>query len=162
FWFSRYPNTLGWVYRELQDFETALRFNAQGAAAAREDGYKKPEANAHVNMAADYIALGEPHRARDHLTRAEELFEADLWFRWRYNIRTKAELARYSFALGDLSEAARYAAESVALAAPRKARKHLARAHKILGDIAVATERFADARREYDTALRVLERRRCP
>ena len=58
----------------------------------------KPEANAHVNLAADYIALGEPQRARDHLRRAEEIFEADMWFRWRYNIRTKAELARYALA----------------------------------------------------------------
>ncbi len=162
FWLSRYPNTLGWAYRELQDFETALRFDAEGAKAAREGGYGKPEANAHVNLAADYIALGEPHRARDHLRRAEEIFEADLWFRWRYNIRTKAELARYSLARGDSREAARHASESVALAAPRKARKHLARAHKILGDVAVAEERFTDARQEYDKALRVLERHRCP
>ena len=162
FWLSRYPNTLGWVYRELQDFETALRFDTEGARAAREGGYGKPEANAHVNLAADYIALGEPHRAWDHLRRAEEIFEADMWFRWRYNIRTKAELARYSLARGDFGEAARHASESVALAAPRKARKHLARAHKILGDVAVAEERFADARQEYDTALRLLAKHRCP
>jgi tetratricopeptide (TPR) repeat protein len=162
FWLSRYPNTLGWAYRELQDFETALRLDAEGAQAAREGGYGKPEANAHVNLAADYIALGEARRARDHLRRAEEIFEADLWFRWRYNIRTKAELARYALARGDSAEAGRFAAESVALAAPRKARKHLARAHKILGDVAVAEERFADARQEYGTALAILERHRCP
>jgi tetratricopeptide (TPR) repeat protein len=162
FWLSRYPNTLGWMYRELQDFETALRFDAQAATTAREDGYGKPEANAHVNLAADYIALGEPYRAREHLCRAEEIFKADMWFRWRYAIRTKAELARYSLARGDYSAAAQHAAESVALAAPRKARKHLARAHKILGDVAVAEERFTDARQQYDAALRVLERHRCP
>ncbi len=162
FWLSRYPNTLGWAYRELQDFETALRFDAEGAKAAREGGYGKPEANSHVNLAADYLALGEPHRARDHLRRAGEIFETDLWFRWRYNIRTKAELGRYALARGDSKEAGRHAAESVALATPRKARKHLARAHKILGDVAVAEERFTDARQEYDAALRILERHRCP
>lgn len=162
FWFSRYPNTLGWMYRELQDFEKALHFDAQAARTAREDGYGKPEANAHINLAADYIALGEPHRAREHLSRAEEIFRADLWFRWRYAIRTKAELARYSLALGDCQAAARHAAESIQLAAPRKARKYLARAHKILGDVAVLEERFADARQEYDTALRILGEHRCP
>jgi tetratricopeptide (TPR) repeat protein len=162
FWLSRYPNTLGWVYRELQDFETALRFDTEGAQAAREGGYGKPEANAHVNLAADYMALGEPRRARDHLRRAEEIFEADMWFRWRYNIRTKAELARYALARGDSREAARQASESVMLAGPRKARKHLARAHKILGDVAVAEERFTDARQEYNMALGILERHRCP
>jgi uncharacterized protein HemY len=48
------------------------------------------------------------------------------------------------------------------LATPRKARKHLARAHKILGDVAVAEERFTDARQEYDTALGILQWHRCP
>jgi len=30
FWLSRFPNTLGWVYRELQDIDTALRLDAEG------------------------------------------------------------------------------------------------------------------------------------
>jgi DNA-binding winged helix-turn-helix (wHTH) protein/tetratricopeptide (TPR) repeat protein len=162
FWLSRYPNTFGWVHRELQDFESALRFDTQGAQLARENGYGKPEANSHLNLADDYIAVGEPLRALEHLRRAEEIFEADVWFRWRYNIRTKAELARYWLLRGDTSQAHRYASDSVALAEPRKARKHLAWAHKVLGDIAVAEERFADAHREYQTALRLLERYRCP
>ena len=53
FWLSRYPNTLGWVHRELGDFETALRLDTEGAQIARENGYAKPEANSHVNLAPD-------------------------------------------------------------------------------------------------------------
>ncbi|HYM12884.1 MAG TPA: AAA family ATPase, partial [Bryobacterales bacterium] len=162
FWLSRYPNTFGWVHRELQDFESALRFDTEGAHMARENGYGKPEANSHVNLAQDYIAIGEPHLALEHLRRAEDIFEADVWFRWRYNIRTKAELARYWLLRGDTRQAQRCALESVALAEPRKARKHLAWGHKILGDVAAAEERFADAQSEYETALRLLERYRCP
>jgi tetratricopeptide (TPR) repeat protein len=162
FWLSRYPNTLGWVHRELQDFETALRLDTEGAQIARENGFGKPEANSHLNLACNYIGLGEAHRALEHLRRAEEIFEADIWFRWRYNIRLKAELARYWLTRGDTRQAHRYASESVALAEPRKARKHVAWGHKILGDVAVAEERFADARREYETALRILQQHRCP
>jgi tetratricopeptide (TPR) repeat protein len=162
FWLSRFPNTLGWVYRELQDFETALRFDTEGAQTARENGYGKPEANSHVNLAQDYIALGEPHRALEHLRRAEDIFEADVWFRWRYNIRTKAELAQYWLLRGDTRQAETFASQSVALAEPRKVRKYEIWGHKILGDVAVAEERFGDARREYETALRLLEGRRCP
>jgi tetratricopeptide (TPR) repeat protein len=162
FWLSRYPNTLGWVHYELQDFETALRLDTEGAQIARENGFGKPEANSHVNLARNYIGLGEPARALEHLHRAEQIFEADIWFRWRYNIRLKAELAAYWLVRGDTRQAHRYAAESVALAEPRKARKHIARGHKILGDVAVAEERFADARREYQTALRILQQHRCP
>jgi len=162
FWLSRFPNTLGWVYRELQDFDTALRLDAEGARAARENGYAKPEANSHLNLAHDYMAVGETPRALEHLNRAAELFEADIWFRWRYNIRTKAEMARYWLLQGDTRKAQGYASESIALAEPYKARKHLAWGHKILGDIAAAEERIADARAEYETALRLLRRHRCP
>jgi hypothetical protein len=38
----------------------------------------------------------------------------------------------------------------------------MAWAHKLLGDIAVMEERFADARTEYGAALSVLRRHRCP
>jgi tetratricopeptide (TPR) repeat protein len=162
FWLSRYPNTLGWVYRELQDLETALRYDLEGARVARENGYGKPEANSRVNLAHDYMELGEPHRALEHLERAGQIFEEDVWFRWRYNIRLKAELARYWLIRGDAKQAGRCAAESLELARPRHARKHLAWAHKLLGDVAAAEERFADARREYEAALAVLARHRCP
>ena len=162
FWLSRFPNTLGWVYRELGDYKTALRLDAEGAQTAREHGYVKPEANSLLNLATDYMAVGETPRALEHLNRAADLFEKDVWFRWRYNIRTKAEFARYWLLLGDTGQAQRYALESVALAEPRKARKHLAWGHKILGDVAMAEERMADALTEYQTALRLLQHHRCP
>jgi tetratricopeptide (TPR) repeat protein len=146
----------------LQDFDTALRLDTEGAQVARENGFGKAEANSHVNLAHDYMAVGEPHRALEHLRRAEEIFEADVWFRWRYNIRLKAELARYWLLRGDTRQAHRHASESVALARPRKARKHVAWGLKILGDIAAAEERFDDARAEYQAALAILQQHRCP
>jgi tetratricopeptide (TPR) repeat protein len=162
YWLSRFPNTLGWVHRELQDFETALKLDSEGAVTARENGYGKPEAFSNLNLAHDYMALGEPHRALAHLHRAEEIVEADGWFRWRYNIRLKAELARYWLLRGDPVQARGFANESLALAEPRKARKHIAGARKILGDIAVAEERFDEAAREYDAALELLRSHSCP
>ena len=162
FWLSRFPNTLGWVYRELQDFDTALRFDAEGAKTARENGYAKPEAYSHVNLAQDYMAAGEMTSVLEHLNRATELFGADVWFRWRYNIRAKAELARYWLFQGDTRKARQYAAESIAIAEPRRVRKHLAWAHKILGDVAMAEERMADARSEYEASMGLLDHHHCP
>ena len=63
------------------------------------------EANAHVNLAGDYLNLGEPARAHDHLQKAEAIFEQDVWYRWRYNIRLKSEYARYWIMRGDLASA---------------------------------------------------------
>jgi tetratricopeptide (TPR) repeat protein len=159
---SRYPNTLGWAYQELQELETALELDHEGVRIAHENRYGKPEANSHLNLANLYLGVGECQRALEHLQAAEHIFEADVWFRWRYNIRLKAEMSRYWMRKGDARKAAHSAAESLALAEPRKARKHMAWAHKLLGDVAVMEERFGDARREYEAALSVLNRYRCP
>ncbi len=162
YWLSRYPNTLGWAYQELQELEAALQLDRVGAQVARENGYGKPEANSHINLAHLYLDIGELQRALRHLREAERIFEADVWFRWRYNIRLKAEMARYWMRQGETKKAAQSADESLALAEPRKARKHMAWAHKPLGDIAVMEERFIDARHNYEAALSVLEHHHCP
>ena len=162
FWLSRYPNTVGWIYRELQDFETALRLDTEGAHAARENGYAKPEANSHANIALDYMDMGDLARVPEHLDRASQLFEQDVWFRWRYNTRTKAVLARYWLMRGDIPKARECAVECLALAEPRKSRKYIAWSHKLLGDIAMAEERLPEARAAYDAALELLGRYRCP
>jgi tetratricopeptide (TPR) repeat protein len=162
YWLSRFPNTLGWAFDELQEVEQAIQLNREGAKVARENQYGKPEANSHLNLAHLYLNVGEPENALQHLRAAERIFEADVWFRWRYNIRLKAEMARYWMRKGDSRKAAQSAAESLALAEPRKARKHMAWAHKLLGDIAVLEERFSDARDEYEKALAVLRQHRCP
>jgi len=162
YWLSRFPNTLGWAYQELQDVETALQLNREGTQVAHENKYGKPEANSHVNLAHLYLDVGESQEALKHLQEAERIFEVDIWFRWRYNIRLKAEMARYWMKRGDTRKAAALAAESLALAEPRNARKYMAWAHKLQGDIAVMEERFAEARHEYEAALSVLRHHRCP
>jgi len=162
FWLSRFPNTLGWVHRELQDLDTAMSLDRLGVQTARENGYAKPEAYSHVNLAQDYMALGDTTHVLEHLNRATELFGADVWFRWRYHMRAKAELARYWLVQGDHRKAQAYASESIAIAEPRKTRKHLAWGYKILGDVALAEERMEDAHAQYQTALDLLERYRNP
>jgi len=162
YWLSRYPNTLGWAYQEVQELETAHELAREGVRVAHENRYGKPEANSHLNLAHLYLGVGECQRALEHLRAAEQILEVDAWFGWRYNIRLKAEMARYWMRQGEPGKAAQSAAESLALAEPRKARKHMAWARKLLGDVAVMEERFGDARREYESALSVLHRYRCP
>jgi tetratricopeptide (TPR) repeat protein len=162
YWLSRFPNTLGWVFTELQDRDAALRLNQEGARLAHENKYGKPEANSQLNLAQHYLDVGELERAFGHLERAEQIFAEDIWYRWRYNIRLQAEFARYWLLRGDTQRAGKAAAESLAHAEPRKARKHIAWAHKVLGDVAAAEERWSDARVSYETAVSVISRHRCP
>jgi len=162
FFLPRVPNALGWLHRELLDMETALKWDVEGARIAHEMGCDEAEANSHVNLGHDYLVLGEPARAYEHLEEAARIFERDAWYRWRYNIRLRAERASYWIARGDLKQAADYAAASLESAKTTLSRKHWAWAHKLLGDIALLEDRAPDSRSEYAQALSILEHYSCP
>jgi tetratricopeptide (TPR) repeat protein len=162
FWLPRIPNTLGWLHWELYDLETALRLNAESVQQGRGFGSPEAEANGHVNLGHNYLVLGEPARAFEHLREAERLHDQDVWYRWRYNLRLQAELASYWITRGDLPAAASHAAASLQLAEATLSRKYLAWAHKLLGDIAALEERIQDGERHYATALGILQPHPCP
>jgi tetratricopeptide (TPR) repeat protein len=162
FWLPRTPNTLGWLHRELHDLETALRLDAQSIQQGREFGSIEAEANGHINLGNDYLVLGEPAQAFEHLQEARRLYDQDVWYRWRYNLRLQAELASYWITQGDLKAAAAHATTSLQGAEATLSRKYIAWAHKLLGDVAVLEERMEDGQRHYATALGVLQRHPCP
>ena len=162
FWLPRIPNTLAWLYAELHDLETALRLDAESVRQGREFANAEAEANGHVNLGRNYLILGEPARALEHLQEAQRLHDQDVWFRWRYNLRLQAELARYWITRGDLKVAASHAAAALQVAETTLSRKYMAWAHKLLGDIAVLEERVEDGQRSYATALGILRRHPCP
>jgi tetratricopeptide (TPR) repeat protein len=162
YWLCRFPNTLGWLYRELHDLESALRLDTEGVHLAREVGFSKAEANSHINLGHDYLWLGEPARALEHLHEAQRFYDGGVFLRWRFNIRLQAELASHAAARGDLTRAASHAVTSLQQAEKVAARKHMAWAHKLLADIAALEERMEDARRHQETALHILAGHPCP
>jgi tetratricopeptide (TPR) repeat protein len=157
-WPARLLNTQAWLHWETQDLETALRLDREAARMAQEFGDLEGECNSHINAARDYLSLGEPARALEHLSQAQPLQTSDFWFRWVYHPRLQGELASYWITQGDLKQAAQHAAVSLSGKNP----KRRAWAHKLQGDIAALEERMEDAHREYDAALRLLEQAQCP
>jgi tetratricopeptide (TPR) repeat protein/predicted Ser/Thr protein kinase len=162
YWLPRLPNTVAWLHRELGDPEKAHLLNLENVELAREFGMPEGEANAHVNLAGDYLNLGEPARAHEHLMMAEAIFDTDNWYRWRYNIRLKGEYARFWIDKGDLVQGRRYAEECEIAAKTHKARKYMAWARKILGEIALIEGDVDNARTCLDEALGILSRYPCP
>ena len=164
YWHARYPNTFGWVYREVGDLENAQRLDIDGESFAREVGFPEWQANSLVNLASDYLPLGEHRRALECLQEGERLIREDptKWLRWRFTIRLEAGWAYYWLDRGDLKQASQYADASLASAKKVRARKHMAWAHKLLADIAALEDRAEDARREYDLALAILRDYPCP
>jgi len=162
FWLSRLPNTLGWIHREAQDFETALRLDRENVSLAREVGFQEGEANSLVNLGHDYLSLGDTDRAFEHFQEAATIYEQDVWYRWRYNTRLQADLARYWILRGSLEPATRHAMACLETAEASQSHKYIAWARKVLGDIAVLEDRVEDARREYGIALQIVDAHPCP
>jgi tetratricopeptide (TPR) repeat protein/transcriptional regulator with XRE-family HTH domain len=158
----RLPNTIGWIHRELQDFEKARGLDLASFKASQVQNNQEAEANALVNLALDHLELEERSQAFDRLTSAQRVFEMDTWFRWRYNIRLQAAFASYWIAAGDVTKALTHAQTSLGLADKALARKHIAWAHKLLGDIAVLQDRTEDAHQAFAASLGALKGFRCP
>ena len=136
--------------------------NKEGVAIARELKFAEGEANSHVNLASNYLTLGEPECAKEHLDAAERASQGENWFRWLYQTRLQAQYAQFWMARGDPRRAASYAAASLDAARSTRRRKYIAWARKLLGDVAVMEERHEDAAQEYEAGLQVLRGHQCP
>lgn len=162
YWLPRLPNTLAWLHSEMFDIEEALRLNLEGSLIAREMHFPEGDVNSQINLAFNYLGLGEPDRAREHLSAAGTLLTEDDWFRWVYTIRYHAAYAEYWLAKGDPVEAGRCAQASLDLASATHRGKHIAWARKLLGDVDAMEDRPRDAVASYQAGLSQLQNHPCP
>jgi DNA-binding winged helix-turn-helix (wHTH) protein len=164
FWFSRIPNTIGWIYSELLDPETALRFNLDGVVAAQQAGQPEVEGNCHINLSNAYISLGDLNLAWDHLSKGERILSAAPgdWLRWRFMIRLELENANYWLARRDLVKTRASARLALAKAEAVLARKHIAWSHKLLADVELLEGNPGKAVTECRIACDILGYYPCP
>lgn len=163
FWFSRIPNTVGWIYSELLDPETALKHNLNGVVAGQQAGIPEVEANSHINLSNAYVALGDLNLAWRHLSEGQRILSAaGDWLKWRFTIRLELENANYWLARGDLIKARASAQFALAKAEVVLARKHTAWAHKLLADVDLLEGKPERAAAECATALEIIKHYPCP
>jgi hypothetical protein len=164
FWSSRIPNTVGWIYSELLDPGTALKYNLQGVIAAQQTAQPEVEANSHINVSNAYIALGDLNLAWRHLSEGERILSAasGKWLKWRFIIRLELENANYWLARGDLVKARTSATLALAKAEAVLARKHIAWAHKLLAEVDLLEKNPARAAAECRIAREILKEYPCP
>ncbi len=162
YWRPRIPNTRGWIYRELQDFESAIRVNQEGTGMGHEMRFPEGIASSHIHLAGIYITLGHLDRAREHLGKARLLLDDDPWFWWVYENRYRYELGRYWIAQRDLSQARNAAGKLLDLANRTLKNKHIALGHMLRAEIAVLEENPELAQVDYDKALGLVNRYPCP
>jgi tetratricopeptide (TPR) repeat protein len=153
FWLPRVPNGIGWVHRELQDFERALAWDQQGLEIARECDVVEAEANSLINLGCDFAHLGEEPKTLPIFREVEACFHRDEWFRWRYNLRLQAGASEYWLSQGDPEKAEAHAKRLLEEAASREVRKYVVTAYKLLAEAAMARGELADAEVKLAAAL---------
>ncbi len=162
FWLARIPNTVGWIYSELLDPETALKHNLDGVAAGQQAGIPEVEANSHINLSNAYTALGDLSLAWRHLSEGQRILSAEgEWLKWRFTIRLELEYASYWLAQRDLVKARASARMALAKSEAVLARKHTAWAHKLLADIDLLEGNPERANSECATALEIIRHYPC-
>jgi tetratricopeptide (TPR) repeat protein len=156
FWYPRLPNCIGWIHRELQDFDHALQYDQQGLQVGREHHVLEAEANSLINLGIDYDHTGQGKETLSTFREAESIFERDAWFRWRYNIRLQAGTCEHWLAQSDLDQASEYAGKLLDVATHYQARKYIAIAHRLFAEIAMVRGDSATAEGELNAALDLL------
>ncbi len=158
FWHPRFPNCIGWIYRELFDFESAHKYNEHGIDVSRCHHVLEAEANSLINRGIDFIHAGEHEQTAAAFHEVKDIFDRDAWFRWRYNIRLEAAMAEHWLKKGDLEKASEFAERLYATATEHEVHKYIAVAHHLRARVALAANDLAEAEKNFDNALAELEK----
>jgi tetratricopeptide (TPR) repeat protein len=156
FWFPRMPNCIGWIHRELQDFDAALEYDQQGLAVGREHHVLEAEANSLINLGFDHIHANQREETLLVFNEVEDIFRRDAWFRWRWYIRLQAGTAEHWLSQGDAEKAREFAVRLLDTATQYQAHKYIAVAHKLMAQVAVANGDRAEAEKQFEAAFEEL------
>jgi hypothetical protein len=153
FWYPRMPNCIGWIHREMQDFDHAVGYDQHGLDVGREHHVLEAQANSLINLGIDYGHTNKSAQTLSTFHEAESIFERDAWFRWRYNIRLQAGTCEHWLAQNDLDQASEYAGRLLDVATRYEAHKYIVVGHRLRAEIAMARGDLAAAGAELDIAL---------
>ena len=153
FWHPRFPNCIGWIYRELFDFESAHKYNEDGIDVSRHHHVLEAEANSLINRGIDCTRAGEHQQTAAAFHEVRDIFERDAWFRWRYNIRFEAAMAEHWLSQGDVQRARGFVDRLYATATEHEVHKYIAVAHQLRAKISIAAGELAEAEGHFDAAL---------
>lgn len=162
FWLSRLPNSLGWIYRELHDFEHALEHDRRGLEIARRDHLPEVEANALLNFCQEYARRGAFEEWQAAFRELEEVIARYPWMRARYQMRLHTVSAEYWLAAGDLGRAEEEAARLLELNTRYAYHKDEAVTRKLMAEIAEARGQAGEAEAELEKSLVLLREHPAP
>jgi tetratricopeptide (TPR) repeat protein len=156
----RILNSLGWLHGELYNLETALRYNREAAEAAYAIGEPELVAYAEINLAVDYLMLGDLVQAGRYLEKVQRAAErpgkwGDEWMKWRYSQYLFHSLGELWLKKGDTERALMFADECLRLAEPTSTRKNVVKGRRLQGQAFLALGRLQEAEEALRKALTV-------
>ncbi len=158
---ARTLNTVGWIFGEIEDHETALEWNTRGLAAAREIESADPEFdnNALLNLGDNLAALGDLDRAEEAYREVEQIVlnprPPDLWMMWRYEQHLFHSLGELQLKRGDPASALVYADQCLDGAGRTESRKNVTKGRRLRAEGLTALGELDRAQAELDIALDV-------
>ncbi len=162
FWHPRFPNCIGWIYRELNDFEASRKYNEEGIEISRQYRVLEAEANSLINRGINCTHAGDTECTVAAFHQVRDIFERDAWFRWRYNIRLEAAMAEHWLKQGDLEKAREYVGRLQATATEHEVHKYIALAHHLMARVSIADRDLVGAEQSFGAALAELEKYPAP
>jgi tetratricopeptide (TPR) repeat protein len=156
FWHPRFPNCIGWIYRELYDFESARKHNEEGIEVSRRHKVLEAEANSLINRGIDHTRDGDHQQTAVAFHEVRDIFDRDAWFRWRYNIRLEAALAEHWLRQNDLEKALEYVGRLMATATEHEVHKYIAVAHNLMARVSIKAGDLAAAEKHFEASLKEL------
>jgi len=151
-WKSRLLNTMGWCLAEVELDTMAVDYNRRAAELAADLGDDEIVSNSAINLAKNFVGLGDLDRARRVLEPIEAqvaVADADPWMRWRYGLHVLDARARIELADGAPDRALALARRAATGARDRSAPKLEVRALELAGRCLAAM----DERDEADALL---------
>jgi len=157
----RMMNTLGWLHIECDDVGRGIEVTAQAATFARDIHHPfgvEMYTFCTINLGDAFLARGDLALAGEKFDEARRIAEdpkTHEWMKWRYTLHLHASLGEYWLARGDRRRAAEFAERSLAGSRPTRSLKYVARALRLLGEIAGRDRRWDDAERVLQESLEV-------
>ena len=153
YWQAKIPNCIAWIYRELEDFHQAMKYDLEGLTVARASKVREAETNSLINLGCDLTHAADAEKTLESFGGAAAILESDVWCRWRFTLRLHAGLAAHHLSQRELDKAAAYARLLLESATRYEARKYVALAHKLLAEAAYERHAFAEAEDHLNAAL---------
>ena len=157
----RMMNTLGWLHIESDDIERGIAVTARAAALASDIRHAygvEMYTFCTVNLGDAFLAKGDLALAGEQFEKARRIAEdakTHEWMKWRYTLHLHASLGEYWLARGDHRRALEHAERSLAGSRPTRSLKYIARALRLVGDVARRERRWSDAERALNESLEI-------